>query len=282
MKTICNYCCLLLTLLGLSSCQSEDEKYFAFLDAAEHSPIIEVETPEGFSFDMDEDAFYEELNLHNSYEEDYHTFYDKQIGKETYKCRVHYDFEEGKLCSHGFWIETKRMNDTTTIVGTEDIANIVQYYKEKLKEEYKYKEFPNAIIGWHKHVWVKDNIVFEIQYREREDFLPIMVEFENKPITEKVKRRKYNMSITSQPHADVKNSLYDGSVKQVKEFLKNGYLRDPDSYESIEWSEVKEKNDGYYVRHKYRAKNGFGGYVVANQLFHLDFSGNVVDVKDLY
>ena len=90
------------------------------------------------------------------------------------------------------------------------------------------------------------------------------------------------MSITSQPHADVKNSLYDGSVKQVKEFLKNGYLRDPDSYESIEWSEVKEKNDGYYVRHKYRAKNGFGGYVVANQLFHLDFSGNVVDVKDLY
>ena len=45
---------------------------------------------------------------------------------------------------------------------------------------------------------------------------------------------------------------------------------------------VKRKDDGFYVRHKYRAKNGFGGYVVANQLFHLDFSGNVVDVKDLY
>jgi len=42
------------------------------------------------------------------------------------------------------------------------------------------------------------------------------------------------------------------------------------------------KDDGYYVRHKYRAKNGFGGNVVSNQLFHLDFSGNVVDVKDLY
>ena len=59
-------------------------------------------------------------------------------------------------------------------------------------------------------------------------------------------------------------------------------VRDPDSYESIEWSEVKRKDDGFYVRHKYRAKNGFGGYVVTNQLFHLDFSGNVVDVKDLY
>lgn len=83
------------------------------------------------------------------------------------------------------------------------------------------------------------------------------------------------------PTVEVKNSGWDGSVKQVKDYLKST-LRDPDSYESIEWSEVKEKSDGYYVRHKYRAKNGFGGYVVANQLFHLDFSGNVVDVRDLY
>lgn len=86
---------------------------------------------------------------------------------------------------------------------------------------------------------------------------------------------------TYTPTVEVKNSGWDGSVKQVKDYLKYT-LRDPDSYESIEWSEVKEKSDGYYVRHKYRAKNGFGGYVVANQLFHLDFSGNVVDVRDLY
>lgn len=71
-------------------------------------------------------------------------------------------------------------------------------------------------------------------------------------------------------------------MKQVKDYLKNYYPRDPDSYESIERSEVKRGDDGFYVRHKYRAKNGFGGYVVANQVFHLDFSGNVIDVKELY
>lgn len=80
---------------------------------------------------------------------------------------------------------------------------------------------------------------------------------------------------------EVKNNKWNGGVKQVEDYLECT-LRDPDSYESIEWSEVKQKDDGYYVRHKYRAKNGFGGYVVTNQLFHLDFNGNIVDVKDLY
>lgn len=88
-------------------------------------------------------------------------------------------------------------------------------------------------------------------------------------------------SSTITSSAEVKNNKWNGGVKQVENYLERT-LRDPDSYESIEWSEVKEKADGYYVRHKYRAKNGFGGYVVANQLFHLDFSGNVVNVKDLY
>ena len=27
------------------------------------------------------------------------------------------------------------------------------------------------------------------------------------------------------------------------------------------------------IQHKYKAKNGLGGYVVTNQPFHLDFSG---------
>ena len=88
-------------------------------------------------------------------------------------------------------------------------------------------------------------------------------------------------SSTPTSSVEVKNNKWNGGVKQVENYLERT-LRDPDSYESIEWSEVKEKSDGYYVRHKYRAKNGFGGYVVANQLFHLDFSGNVVDVKDLF
>lgn len=117
------------------------------------------------------------------------------------------------------------------------------------------------------------------------DSRAIKVKYENRPITAAIEREVealLNEEMLEESSVEVKNNKWDGGVKQVKDYLMNSYLRDPDSYESIEWSEVKRKDDGFYVRHKYRAKNGFGGYVIANQLFHLDFSGNVVDVKDLY
>ena len=73
----------------------------------------------------------------------------------------------------------------------------------------------------------------------------------------------------------VRSSSYDGSVRQVKTYLKRN-LKDPDSFEAIEWSPLnKQSNGGYSVRCKYRAKNSFGGYVVENQVFYLDSKGNV-------
>jgi hypothetical protein len=82
------------------------------------------------------------------------------------------------------------------------------------------------------------------------------------------------------------NSELDGSVQQVEDYIKNN-LNDPDSYESVSWSEVFKLNDtkeigfaSYQVRHKYRAKNAFGGYVTEEKLFKLDYQGNVVDVRD--
>jgi len=82
----------------------------------------------------------------------------------------------------------------------------------------------------------------------------------------------------------VSNSAFDASVYQVERYLKREYLKDPDSYEGIEWSKVQKDNSNslyrYYVRHKYRAKNGFGGYAVEEKVFYLDQSGNVVSVED--
>ena len=78
----------------------------------------------------------------------------------------------------------------------------------------------------------------------------------------------------------IQNSAWDGSVYQVKNYLKKN-LKDPDSYESIEWGSVVEKDGNYQVRHKYRAKNSFGGFVVENCLFILNKEGNVIDVIDL-
>jgi predicted nucleic-acid-binding Zn-ribbon protein len=83
------------------------------------------------------------------------------------------------------------------------------------------------------------------------------------------------------------NSEWDASVQQVEEYLKNSYLKDPDSYKSISWSEVFKLNDtkqvgfaSYQVRHKYSAKNSFGGYVIEEKLFKLDYQGNILDVQD--
>lgn len=84
----------------------------------------------------------------------------------------------------------------------------------------------------------------------------------------------------------VQNSEWDASVYQVEHYLKNSYLKDPDSYEGIEWSKVNEMSGSseykYWVRHKYRAKNSFGGYVIENKIFYLDDQGNVVGEKDVY
>lgn len=76
----------------------------------------------------------------------------------------------------------------------------------------------------------------------------------------------------------VENSVIDGSVSQVKKYIKQT-LKDPDSYKSIEWSKVKETNNGYEVQHRYRAKNSFGGYVIEEHIYYLDFQGNVIDVE---
>ncbi len=73
----------------------------------------------------------------------------------------------------------------------------------------------------------------------------------------------------------VANSPWDNSVRQVVNYLKHT-LRDPDSYQSIEWSAVLKEPEGHGVRHKYRAKNGFGGYVINNEIFIMDVHGNVI------
>ena len=76
------------------------------------------------------------------------------------------------------------------------------------------------------------------------------------------------------------NSAWDGSVYQVKSWLKDN-LKDPKSLEFIEWDYVhKNANGSFTVRVKYRAKNSFGGYAVENKLVTLDASGNVINFVD--
>ena len=73
----------------------------------------------------------------------------------------------------------------------------------------------------------------------------------------------------------VSNSSWDGSVSQVKDYLKVT-LKDPKSLEFIEWSKVIKNDDGdFNVRVKFRAKNSFGGYVLETWWFYLSPSGAI-------
>lgn len=78
-------------------------------------------------------------------------------------------------------------------------------------------------------------------------------------------------------NAVVQNSGWDNSVYQVERYLEN-ILKDPDSYDGIEWTRVVPTGSGgYAVRHKYRARNSFGGMVIEDRIFVLDAAGNVLD-----
>ena len=78
--------------------------------------------------------------------------------------------------------------------------------------------------------------------------------------------------------AVVVNSGRDGSVQQVKRYL-DKTLKDPASFEAIEWGKVTHTCDGYFTWVRYRAKNGFGGMVISGQAFTLDKNGVVVNVE---
>lgn len=62
-----------------------------------------------------------------------------------------------------------------------------------------------------------------------------------------------------------KNSSWDSSIPSVKAYLR-ATLRDPGSVQYIEWSKPILVGAHWEVRVKYRAKNGFGGYVILNQI----------------
>lgn len=78
--------------------------------------------------------------------------------------------------------------------------------------------------------------------------------------------------------AVVVNSGWDGSVQQVKRYL-DKTLKDPASFEAIEWGNVTHTCDGYFTWVKYRARNGFGGMTISSQAFTLDKNGVVVNVE---
>lgn len=75
---------------------------------------------------------------------------------------------------------------------------------------------------------------------------------------------------------EVTNSPWDDSVGAVERYLKSGYLKEPDSFQAVEWGKVVKRCGEYAVRLKYRARNSVGSYVVETRDFLISADGVVV------
>lgn len=96
-----------------------------------------------------------------------------------------------------------------------------------------------------------------------------------------VKEQEKNRIYPSNNYQPVQNA-WDGSMSPAVEWLKNN-LKDYSSYESIEWSNVKQTTDKdgnniYMVKNKYRAKNSFGAYDIQESIFFIDKNGSIINV----
>lgn len=73
------------------------------------------------------------------------------------------------------------------------------------------------------------------------------------------------------------SSNYEIKAQASVRMYMDEYLKDPGSYKPQSW-DVTKTDTGYKVRHRYRAKNGFGGYVLEELTFELDNYYNVITV----
>jgi hypothetical protein len=90
---------------------------------------------------------------------------------------------------------------------------------------------------------------------------------------------QYNVEPDIPKEGPVMNSAWDGSVRQVKDYLKQ-HLNDPDSIQYEKWGPVMKAGWGYQVSVSYRAKNPFGAYILKQQRFTLNGSGVITEVID--
>jgi hypothetical protein len=71
-------------------------------------------------------------------------------------------------------------------------------------------------------------------------------------------------------------SKWDGSHRGVERYIKDN-MNDPDSYEHVKTTYL-ESPDYLVVTTKYRGKNKFGGLVLQENMFKVNYEGEVLEV----
>lgn len=216
----------------------------------------------------------------------YHGDSHKSDSKKDKVCRITFSFDEfgSDSLSNGGWevlkdVISQRFDSSWEEVEF-DLENIENNEEKKMRE---YFNIPQIQKDYYV-LWVKDNVVVQLQNMRL--IKTVTLTYYNVPVIGAesiIKNIEIEANINKQDNNNklpVKNSVWDGSVIQVKNYLKKT-LKDPDSYEGVEWSKIIEVNGNYQVRHTFRAKNSFGGYVVETYNFTLDSNGTVIDAIKL-
>jgi len=163
------------------------------------------------------------------------------------------------------------------------LDNITVWVKDN-----KSLELKKASGGWMELTYTDNptnKIISEVRNKEitaqskNESDAAITRSYESKTEDQQITNPNYGRAQKQSGKAKVEASEWDGSVSQVKKYIKAN-LNDPDSYKSVQWSVVYDDPNGYKVAHEYRAKNAYGGYVTKKQIFYLNFDGEVTKVTE--
>lgn len=301
---------LVIVSMMFTSCKSEKDSYveerdkamseaWTLLDYAEQCEEVDMTVPLGFTLGCTEKEFYNHCEQLG-----------KQYGGQKYGTMYQLHTNEFEVCdsvliSHFNYFsdpntETDIVDEVSFILSdigmyeTEEIDKVISILDSKLIgwEQANFNatnERPSKKYDDYHKFWVRNNIVVQLEV----NFNTTVISFMNTPkhgtkwikewtgekikISEEVSKKMAERANLPK----IENSAWDGSVYQVKNYLKKN-LKDPDSYEGIEWSKVQENSNGTYtVRHKYRARNSFGGMVIENWVFELDENGNVISANQL-
>ncbi len=292
------------------SCKSEKESFvenrnkaigeaWALLDYATASEELDLNAPLGFVLGCSVDEFYSHC---------------EQLGKQYGGRRSHdsyqlyteeFGIQDSVLISYfNYFRDPNTKTDTVAKVSflfyglgpdnAQNLSKVINVLDDKLAgwdnvEFNATGDVPYSKYEHYNKFWAKNNLVVRLEVL----FHTTVISFINTSkydvsgikemisgeiqISEEAAEERHERTNLPKVH----NSAWDGSVYQVEDYLKKA-LKDPDSYEGIEWSNVIKNSDGTYsVRHKYRARNSFGGMVVENWVFVLDEYGNVISTSQL-
>ena len=253
---------------------------------AEFSTEKISELPLNYSFSMTEDEFYKhskklvEKNILTKIGDNYYYKYitNKGVNVEFY---VDGWFYEDRLYDLQFRIGHDFISDSIFKAIDEDL---ISKFDSTYKRIGYWKDYPERKERIVINDWFKGNQIIEYITFNPPGYMP-RINYYNAPIkkiTSEISYQKLqdeSRARSRMKEAGIENNTYDGSVSKVEAYLKSN-LKDPKSYESVEWSNVTPTDNGYMVRHKYRAKNSFGAYELMNQVFYLDGNGEVIAVSD--